>query len=150
VPASDPEIAGYAERILAAIDDDIAEGALPASVRTFGDLHTYLDANDYLQAVGVPFDGTPATIELTGAVQDDVTRRLQGPGRPYCTFGACHYPKHDHTTLQGPDGEQLPQPVAMRCQHCGQPAHYDQKIHQYRHDDPAAPDCFLIRRDSRA
>jgi hypothetical protein len=35
----------------------------------------------------------------------------------------------------------------MRCGHCGQPAHYDDKLRRYRHDDPAAPDCFLISRN---
>ncbi len=37
----------------------------------------------------------------------------------------------------------------MRCGHCALPAHYDEKLRRYRHDDPAAPDCFLISRDPR-
>jgi hypothetical protein len=60
---------------------------------------------------------------VAAEVQDEVTRRLQAPGRPYCTFGACAYPKHDHGTTIGPDGEDVGEPVAMRCQHCGEPAH---------------------------
>jgi hypothetical protein len=46
------------------------------------------------------------------------------------------------------DGEDLDQPVPMRCLHCDQPAHYDEKLRRYRHDDPQAPDCFLIREPS--
>ncbi len=147
---TEPDIAGYAERIMTDIDDDIAGGALPASVRSFTDLHDYLDANDYLQAAGVPYDATPATIDVIVAVQEEVNRRLADPGRPYCTYGTCHYAKHDHTTTQGPDGQELDPPVPMRCNDCGQPAHYDEKLEDYRHDDPAAPDCFLIHRIHRA
>ncbi|MFY1673970.1 hypothetical protein ACN27G_29125 [Plantactinospora sp. WMMB334] len=134
----------YADLITAEIDGDIAEGALPARVRTFGELHDYVDANDYLIAAQVPYDGTPATIDVVVAVQDEVTRRLSGPGRPYCTYGACTYPRHDHTTSIGADGEDLQAPVPMRCRHCQQPSHYDEKLHRYRHDDPSAADCFLI------
>jgi len=78
-----------------------------------------------------------------------VSRRLSAPGRVHCTYGACAYPRHDHTTTQGPDGGDLDEPVAMFCEHCGQPAHYDEKLRRYRHDDPATPDCFLISRDPR-
>jgi len=147
---TEPDIAGYAERIMTDIDDDIAGGALPASVRSFTDLHDYLDANDYLQAAGVPYDATPATIDVVVAVPEEVNRGLADPGRPYCTYGTCHYAKHDHTTTQGPDGQELDPPVPMRCNDCGQPAHYDEKLEDYRHDDPAAPDCFLIHRIHRA
>jgi hypothetical protein len=66
-----------------------------------------------------------------------------------CSYGACAYPRHDHTTTQAADGGDLDEPVAMFCEHCGQPAHYDEKLRRYRHDDPAAPDCFLISRDPR-
>jgi hypothetical protein len=153
MPPTDTRIGHWADLIIAAIDDDIAEGALPASVRSFTDLHDYLDANDYLQDAGVPFDATTATtatIDLTVRVQEEVNHRLQAPGRLWCTFGACRYPKHDHTTTTGDDGAQLPEPVAMRCQHCGHAAHYDEKLRWYRHDDPAVADCFLIQRDNHA
>lgn len=35
---------------------------------------------------------------------------------------------------------------AETCADCGQPMHYDEAIEDYQHDDPDAPDCFLIRR----
>ncbi|MCW6004320.1 hypothetical protein K1W54_06955 [Micromonospora sp. CPCC 205371] len=117
-------------------------------MRTFGDLHDYVDANDYLIEARVPYDGTPATVDIIVAVQDEVTRRLSAPGRPYCTHGTCTYPRHDHTTTVGADGEDLAPPAPMGCQHCHQPALYDEKLHRYRHDDPNAADCFLIREPS--
>jgi hypothetical protein len=140
-----PSIDAYAEHIMGAIADDVAEGVLPARVRTFADLHDYLDANDYIQDAAVPCDGTQATLEVIALVQQEVTRRLSAPSRPYCTYGTCTYPLHDHTTTIGPDGEELGQSAPMRCEHCGQPAHHDDKLRRYRHDDPNAPDCFLIR-----
>ncbi len=139
----------YVADIIAAIDGDIAEGALPGSVACFGDLHTYLDANAYLDEAGVPMPTAAGGLDIIVAVQDEVSRRLSAPGRVHCTYGACAYPRHDHTTTQGPDGGDLDEPVAMFCEHCGQPAHYDEKLRRYRHDDPATPDCFLISRDPR-
>lgn len=149
MPASDPRIAGWAAQILTAIDDSIAEGVLPASVRSFTDLHDYCDANDFLIDAGVPHDTTSAAIELTVAVQDAVNALLQAPDRPWCTYGTCRYPGHDHTTTVADDGSDLDTAVAMRCSHCGQPAHYDDKLRDYRHDDPDTPDCFLIRSTRR-
>jgi len=146
-PEPDVHIAGYVAAIMAAIDDDIAEGALPGSVACFADLHDYLDANDYLQAAGVPMPTAAGGLDTVIDVEEEVSRRLSAPGRAHCTYGACAYPRHDHTTTQGPDGGDLDEPVAMFCEHCGQPAHYDEKLGRYRHDDPAAPDCFLISRD---
>ena len=146
MPPTQPDITSYAERILADIDADIDAGVLPASVRSFTNLHTYLDANDYLQTAGVPYDATPATIDVIAEVQAEVTRRLSAPGRRWCTYGTCAYPRHEHTTTVGPDGQELDQPVPMRCNDCGRPTHYDERLGDYRHDDPAAPDCFLIRR----
>ncbi len=146
-PTPQADINRYAEHIMAAIDDDIAEGGLPGSVACFTDLHDYVDANDYLQGAGVPMPTADGGIDTIVAVQDEVTRRLSAPGRRHCTHGACPYPRHDHTTTQGPDGAELDEPIAMRCGHCGQPAHYDDKLSRYRHDDPAAPDCFLISRN---
>lgn len=139
------DVKTFADHIMAEIDGDIAAGQIPGRVRTFGELHSYLDANDYLIEAQVPYDGTRATTEVIAAVEDEVTRRLSAPGRPYCTHGSCAYPLHDHTTTIGADGEDLDRPVPMRCQHCDQPAHYDAKLHRYRHDDPQAADCFLIR-----
>ena len=146
MPATDPQIADWARQILTAVDDSIAEGALPATVRSFTDLHDYCDANDLLIDAGVPYD---ATIERIVAVQDAVTAMLQAPDRPWCTYGTCRYPGHDHTTTQADDGSDLDTPVPMRCTHCGQPAHYDNKLGDYRHDNPAATDCFLIRAAER-
>lgn len=141
------QVRHVAERILAAIDDDISEGTVPAGIGSFTDLHRYLDAGDYLIAAGVPYDGTKDSIDLAVAAQGLVVASLRTPGRPFCTHGTCRFAAHDHTTSQGPDGADLNAAVPLRCRHCDQPAHYDQRLDDYRHDDPAAPDCFLIHRD---
>ncbi|MCO1593773.1 hypothetical protein M8C17_01175 [Micromonospora sp. RHAY321] len=141
------QVRRFAERIVAEIDDDISEGIVPAGVGSFTDLHRYLDANDYLICAGVPYDGTPASIDLTRSVQDLVVARLRTPGRRFCTHGTCTFAAHDHTNAHGPDGTDLDAAVPLRCRHCGQPAHYDARLEDYRHDDPAVRDCFLIHRD---
>lgn len=120
MPATDPRIADWANQILAAVDDSIAEGVLPATVRSFTDLHDFCDANDFLIDADVPYDGTEATIDLIVAVQDAVTAALRAPDRPWCTYGTCRYPGHDHTTTQADDGSDLDTSVPMRCPHCRQ------------------------------
>lgn len=56
----------------------------------------------------------------------------------------CINQNHDHTTTVDPDGNEVAQPIAMNCGHCKLPAHYDYTIEGYVHDDPNAPECFLI------
>ncbi|MCX5122013.1 hypothetical protein OG992_33150 [Micromonospora sp. NBC_00362] len=137
----------FAERIVAAIDEDISAGTVPGGIGSFVDLHRYVDANDYLIVAGVPYDGTADSIDVAVAVQGLVVASLRTPGRPFCTHGTCRFAAHDHTTSQGPDGADLDAAVPLRCRHCDQPAHYDRRLEEYRHDDPAAPDCFLVDRD---
>lgn len=36
-------------------------------------------------------------------------------------------------------------PDALICGDCKRPMHYDRDLENYRHDDPSAPACFLIR-----
>ncbi|ROO52832.1 hypothetical protein EDC02_7776 [Micromonospora sp. Llam0] len=144
----DPRVARYADHIMTEIDGDITEGAVPPGIGSFVDLHCYLDANDYLDAAGLPHYSSQADLDLANAVTDEVSRRLRTPGRPFCTYGRCTFSAHDHTTSAGPDGQHLDREVPLCCAHCGHPAHYDTRLRDYRHDDPAAPDCFLIRRDT--
>ncbi|PZG15605.1 hypothetical protein C1I95_19220 [Micromonospora craterilacus] len=143
----DERVSRYADVICAAIDDDISEGVVPPGIGSFVDLHRYLDANEYLIDASVPYDGTQASLDLTNTVQNLVVARLRTPGRRFCTYGDCAFDAHDHTTVKSPDGADLDDAVPMRCQHCGQLAHYDARLEDYRHDDPAAPDCFLVHRD---
>ncbi len=58
----------------------------------------------------------------------------------------CGNPLHDHTTDVDANGLTVQTLVAMRCNDCGLPAHWDEGIRDYRHDDPD-PDtvCFLIQ-----
>lgn len=140
----------YADEIMQMIDEDIEAGTVPGSVRSFADLHDYVDANDYTLTADVPWGGDiataddPAGVNLVNAVTDEVTRRLAAPSRKFCTYGTCNYKEHDHTTTVDRDGNDLDTPVPMLCNDCGQPTHYDEKTHEYRHDDPNAPSCFLI------
>ena len=149
MPGTDPRIAGWAAQILTAIDDSIAEGALPTTVRSFTELHDYCDANDFLIEAEVPYDATDATIALIVAVQDAATAALRAPGRAWCTYGTCRYPGHDHTTTQDHDGNDLHAPAPMHCPDCGQPTHYDTRLGDHRHDHPDAPTCLLIRSPER-
>jgi hypothetical protein len=58
------------------IEEDIAEGAVPATVREFHELHSYLDANDYTLILGVPWgtdvatDEDPAGVRIVTAVEN--------------------------------------------------------------------------------
>jgi hypothetical protein len=135
-------IAEYANHIMGEIANDIAEGRMPANVRSFSDLHTYLDANDYTPDAGIAYTGTDENLALINDVEDEVGRRL-ATRTTYCTFGACSYRHHDHSTQTGRDGESLPAPVGATCYRCGQPSHFDYRVDAYRHDDPTAPACFL-------
>ncbi|GAB3147143.1 hypothetical protein GCM10027290_29960 [Micromonospora sonneratiae] len=146
--STDPRVAGYADHIMTEINGDISEGMVPPGVGSFADLHRYLDANDYLEDAGVPQHGAQADLDLAVAVQDEVSRRLRMPGRAFCTYGRCTFSTHDHTSTASENGQHLDREVPLRCAHCGHPAHYDTRLADYRHDDPAVPDCFLIRRDA--
>lgn len=134
-------IAEYADQIMTAIDEDIAEGVVPGSVASFTDLHDYVDANEYLLNIEVPWgaDDPSGTDEVWNAVTAEVNRRLSASDRKRCTLGACNYPQHDHEEV---DESGEPQP--MLCHDCHQPTHYDSKVEQYRHDDPQAAACFLV------
>src|SRR5438876_7416099 len=125
--SASPDVAAYAATIMGFIDEAISEGAIPATVRSFTQVHSYLDANDFLQHAAVPYDGSDASVTFTAAVEQEVSRRLAASTRPYCTFGRCAYRLHVHSTLTGPDGEQLWRPEPLRCTDCRHPAHYDSK-----------------------
>lgn len=60
-------------------------------------------------------------------------------GPSACTGLPCENPEHDHTET---DENDVTGP--MVCADCGMPAHYDYGVELYQHDDPDAPDCFLI------
>ena len=74
-------VSEYADEAMAQIDDDIAEGHVPAWVTEFSTLHDYVDANCYL--LHVPFgsdianEADPDGVALVNAVSDEVQRRLQ-------------------------------------------------------------------------
>ena len=56
----------------------------------------------------------------------------------------CINPLHEHCHDWSREGIQLEQPVPMLCHDCAEPAHYDQAVETYVHDDLEAEGCFLI------
>ena len=147
---SKDQINRYADEIMTMIDEDIANGCIPLNVRCFGELHSYVDANEYTLQAQVPWGrefetpDDPCGLAASIDVEAEITRRLVTRAA-FCTFGDCLYPHHDHTTTLGPDGEDLATAIGLRCEECGQPAHYCRKLRIYRHDRPEAPDCPSIR-----
>ncbi|MGI5213328.1 hypothetical protein [Plantactinospora sp. CA-290183] len=145
-PASDSGQVDPAGLAMRWIDRHIAAHTLPPGIGSVCDVVRYVDLDAYLESIAPRTDDVRFGEDAIGQIKRDITRRLQAPGRPMCTYGTCTFAGHDHTTGQGPDGRELDGPIPMRCGHCGQPAHYDSRIADYRHDDPAAADCFLIHR----
>jgi hypothetical protein len=82
-------VAGYADKIMAMIANDRAEGmfdprqrqprhALLPQPRSFSDLHDWVDANEYLIHAEVPYDpDSESAMDLQDAVCNEVTRRLE-------------------------------------------------------------------------
>lgn len=72
----------YADKIVSAIRSDMDEGVVPFTVRTFGDLHASVDANDYTDQAGVPWgtdiatESDPDGMAIVNAVETEVSRRL--------------------------------------------------------------------------
>ncbi len=60
------------ERAKAEILADIAKGIVPASVKTFAQLHDFVDANGYGGAFEGEFDGSDAGLNFWNRVQDEV------------------------------------------------------------------------------
>lgn len=56
----------------------------------------------------------------------------------------CDSFRHDHTTPVDADGNDLAEPIPMRCVDCDVPTHYDDDAGTYVHDDENAPPCFLV------
>lgn len=71
----------YATEVLAAIDDHIAEGVIPAGVTDYSTLHECVDANQLLLDAGVPYgDQMPAGVDPNSTwvdVEEEVQRRLR-------------------------------------------------------------------------
>jgi len=61
------------------------------------------------------------------------------------TAPACINPNHDHLSTVDADGVERDEEVAMACQHCKRPAHYDTRTDLYEHDDThESAVCFLM------
>jgi hypothetical protein len=71
-------VRAYADEVLALILEDVAEGVVPPSAADFSELHSHVDANEYLIGVGQVYD--PAlqdSLDEINAVEDLVTERIR-------------------------------------------------------------------------
>lgn len=66
----------YADKIMEMIREDVAEGIVPATVTDFGELHSHLDANDYLIHAGQVYDASEESCDEINAIETEVSRRL--------------------------------------------------------------------------
>jgi len=70
-------IARFADKVMAAIIDDVRSGAVPWTVTNFGQLHDWVDANMYLEDAGQEFDASNQdSLDEVNAIEDDVSQRL--------------------------------------------------------------------------
>jgi len=79
IAATEQQIQEWAQKIAAAIREDMNEGVVPGNARTFEDLNDHVDANDYLEDAEVPYDITIEANNLTVTVQEAVEALLQQP-----------------------------------------------------------------------
>lgn len=68
-------------RVQREIEADMAEGRVPSTVDNFGDLHSYVDANEYgglcePEVIGV-FETFDALVDFANEVQDSVDEWLR-------------------------------------------------------------------------
>jgi hypothetical protein len=63
-----PDLQETIDRAKAEVRHDIECGTVPLSVKSFSDLHSYVDANYYGGAFGIPFDESDATLAFWNAV----------------------------------------------------------------------------------
>jgi len=136
----------YADEVMTAIDDCIAEGRIPADVATYSDLHSYVDANDFLLDAGVPW-GTdiPEGQDPNGVwvdVENEVQRRLRV--RTWAAIHArwsgleqCHPDAHDRSVPTGPGAEHTADDEGLlTCNACGAAMYYCHNTGWYHHVDP--------------
>lgn len=69
------EINRYAAEIMDMIGQDMIEGTVPDTIKSFTELHNHVDANEYSIQADVPFD-IDGENDLLHAVEAEVGRRL--------------------------------------------------------------------------
>jgi hypothetical protein len=77
---TEEDIQAAVDRSKGEIRADIASGLVPATVRSFSDLHDYVDANEYGGLTETPFydNSEDNWIEAANKVQDIVDTWLRG------------------------------------------------------------------------
>jgi len=161
-PVAEPtteQLGKWAHEIMGAIVEDIAEHRVPLGLRTFGDLHSYVDANDYLLQTtpAIPWGNDAATQDdpdgnrWINAVTDRVQVLLIATADmlAYELTLACTVESHEHTDHCDISGVELDYLVPMVCSHCYAPTHYDRALETYQHDEPGKP-CWLHGDDEQA
>lgn len=153
------QLDGWAHRILGEVVQDIADHRIPMGVRTFADLHNYVDANEYLLGIAdCPWGKDAATqddeygVRHHNALADRVSGLLAATADmlTYDLQLKCGNDKHEHTDGDDPNGVPMGYQIPMVCVHCYEPTHYDRTIESYQHDSLEAPDCWRITRDPQA
>ncbi|SDT74219.1 hypothetical protein [Actinoplanes derwentensis] len=78
-PAAVPkQVTAFADKVMAEVRRDVAEGIVPRTVTCFSHLHAFVDANMYSHQAGLEYDPEdPASSDLINAVEDEVSRRMQ-------------------------------------------------------------------------
>ena len=69
------DVQGYADAIMAMIEEDQDTGQVPRNVCSWDELDDTVDVGDYYRLAHMPA-GTSAAAELRNAVNDEVARRL--------------------------------------------------------------------------
>lgn len=151
------QLDGWAHDIMAMVAEDIAAHRIPLGIRTFSDLHSYVDANEYLLATPCPWgsDASNQDDECGVRFHNDLSDRVQvllvatADMLAYNLELACSNPQHGHTDERDPRDRKLDYQIPMTCYHCSLPAHWDETIGWYQHDQLGAS-CWRMEDDPKA
>lgn len=152
-PAAEPtaeQLDRWAQDIMVGVLDDTADHRIPLGIRTFADLHSYVDANEYLLGTPCPWGSDAATpddeygVRHHNALSDRVTVLLEATADALKADlrSKCTNTDHDHTASTDERGRDLDYTVPMICHHCYLPTHYTISTSTYQHDEAGKP-CWL-------
>jgi hypothetical protein len=108
---------GWADMVRLAILADVRDGVVPRTVGSFSELHSFVDANEYVLAIlRDQFDGSDESLRVANTIDDEVDEWIKGGGLEGESDEArdhvddAHWPTDDHTfTLCGFDLVTIPQ-----------------------------------------
>lgn len=154
---SNEQLDRWAADIMVMVQEDVDSHRIPRGIRTFSDLHNYVDANEYLLATPCPWGSDAANqdddcgVRFHNDLSDRVTALLitQADKLMEALKAACVNPKHQHTDERDAQDRRLDYQVPMECHHCGLQAHWDETIGWYQHDELGKP-CWRMDDDPNA